>query len=134
MKKRNYNLRPRFPVYVYPERNPLYKELADKYQRTGKQALIRKLFLHGWAIAYKEFEAFRVTLTGAVGEPKSPLDEADSTLRLNNRYDLYLTQAEHSDKIAYLRSLPDDLRQRFLLLVLVRGMELENIDELLYGL
>lgn len=127
----------RYPIYIYPARNPLYDQFAKKYQPTGRQAVIRKLLVEAYAEARKDMDAWLAEVERH-GEsvPFPILDLTDSTTRTSKRYDVYLRtdDPDHVQLIEYLDSLSADNRQRFLRLAFITAMRMPDIDDLTRGL
>lgn len=127
----------RYPVYMYPLRHPLYQRFVNKYAPVGMQAVLRKLAVEGFALARDEMDQYlaNVSLLGE-GSPFPLIEVNDSTERTAKPYMLYLRTEDltHSRLLAYIDSLPERHRQRFMQLVFVRGMELPEIEEMLRGL
>jgi hypothetical protein len=146
----NLTARRRLIVYIYPERHPLYADLAVRFARARAQAGWRIILLLGWREARGLVEAFRSGDTVVIGQwrqrfpvaadgrlfaDRGELPIVDRHHRANQklRYTVYLrpTSPAHAQILAYYDSLPTaELRQLFGRLALVNGAAHPEIDGL----
>jgi len=132
----------KYPIYVYPLRNPLYAEFVQKYQqhigasKVIKQSALRKLIYDVWEDTRREFDAWR---TERETNPLISLiipNLTGSTKRTDHPYNLYLDYRDEAQApiMDYIASLEPSDRQLFWNLILVRGMQNPYAEQIIKGI
>jgi hypothetical protein len=136
----------RLLAYFYPKRNLVYQEFVDKYPPVGKPAVLRKLLVEGFDKARAEMDDWIDRLRNDE-EAAFPIIEEDSAERYERRHEVFVqsTNADHRPVIDYFdylgqaevdlgRKQRGELKQRFVILALVRGSQVPEIEKQLRGL
>lgn len=143
----------RYPVYMYPARNPVYRHFVETWPAKGNASVLRKLTFEGWQTARGEMDAWIKRLRAVENEEDAPPPIPDmviTTTRETRRYNVYLRERDpsHLPIIQYSDSLEivgeelrqkfsgkwsGKLRQRFFTLLLVRGSQVSDIIEKISG-
>jgi hypothetical protein len=132
----------KYPVYVYPLRNPLYAAFVDRYPQNSdadnpiKQPQIRKLIYEAFPVAREEFDEWRQRRES---DPETPMvipDLTGSCQRTERPYNVYLNKddAKQAPLVEYIDSLAPKDRQLFFNLLFVRGMDVPDIARVIAGL
>jgi hypothetical protein len=132
----------KYPVYVYPARNPLYAQFVERYTQRNdaptpiKQPQMRKLVYEAFPLAKEEFDEWMLRREA---DPQTPMiipDLTGSCQRTPRPYNVYLNEHDESQApiVAYIKALKPKDRQLFFNLLFVRGMDVPDIERYLDGL